>query len=1076
MQASIDYIHNNPVARKLCKRAIDWKWSSARHYLLPGAALDPDLPPITPLPPDFWTGMQASLVIRGNCGIPHRFFSRIVKTGKLQYAPTMRSPPDRLDEGLPKLAPPRGFMHMKKHRRLTLEQLESRRVLAGNVEAIVFPDGILRVTGDALANAIDIRELEGANGLFKTFRVAGRPGTTINGGPGPFVAFVPMDSLIVSLKGGNDIVTLDEASSAVEAIVGQFNILTGSGNDRVELHSVRTKGLARIDFGAGNDTLTADNIAANSLNVLGGAGNNTFTLTDVTVVNKATLQGESGNDKATATRLRVGLDASINLGAGVNSLTVVNSRFSAAATIDSLSGNDTITIRGSQANSLLADAGGGANTITLRNVDITGITEAIILKGGADNDTIAVIGGSSANDLQVDALNGDNTISIEEFTATNDVVILGGVDSDGITLDSLDAKNATVIPGSGFKDDETADTVEILDSNIGVDAMGIAEGTFSYGTPGPPQDGVDRLKILGTQLGNFTAEFSAGADEFLLGTPTPISKAAADAAPPPAPSVTVHGTFSVKFEQGGGDSINVADTTFKGSATFIGNGRSRYVGGPNVTYAEDPRLLGGIKTEGVQPPVRPGADSNIIVDPGNTTILPGDYGTLTITSSELGIYNVTLQDVTANELIVRFGSGNEKLILRNVEVSGLTTLDLGAGNNTVDATEGLNTLGGSGIELKSGNGDDKFLAAAPTNADGVFILGTATFNLGGGINVFQMVGLVDADGRPTRAELPDNTVVTTGNGMDTLRLINVKIAGLITLNSGGGLDSVELENVEADRIVTQLGDGEDSLIFKDITAADGNAFGLTVNAGDGHDTLAFTNVHATLYALLGSGNDDFTLNNEDDFTSNFLSGEKLIVKGEDGDDSLKLTKVIGTTVLVDAGDGNNQTLTLTEVKGDTLDVRAGSGNDVLNLTEIGFNKKLTVDTKAGDDIVVLDSINLSVDLAEISINLGDGADRLRGTKIEVPTLHIDAGLSDDADDILNLQFFVNNLAVRLGGGDDKIKLLNGTLTSTSTLIDGGDGDDELRVEFNVALANPDLRSIKVIRIPPPPPETGDGTL
>jgi len=32
--ASIDDIHRNPVTRELCQQAIDWKWSSARYYLL----------------------------------------------------------------------------------------------------------------------------------------------------------------------------------------------------------------------------------------------------------------------------------------------------------------------------------------------------------------------------------------------------------------------------------------------------------------------------------------------------------------------------------------------------------------------------------------------------------------------------------------------------------------------------------------------------------------------------------------------------------------------------------------------------------------------------------------------------------------------------------------------------------------------------------------------------------------------------------------------------------------------------------------------------------------------------------
>jgi putative transposase len=53
--ASIDYIHLNPVRRGLCGRAVAWKWSSARHYLIPDGATDPDLPEISGLPPEFFT-------------------------------------------------------------------------------------------------------------------------------------------------------------------------------------------------------------------------------------------------------------------------------------------------------------------------------------------------------------------------------------------------------------------------------------------------------------------------------------------------------------------------------------------------------------------------------------------------------------------------------------------------------------------------------------------------------------------------------------------------------------------------------------------------------------------------------------------------------------------------------------------------------------------------------------------------------------------------------------------------------------------------------------------------------------
>lgn len=50
--AALDYIHMNPVNRGLCVRCIDWKWSSARSYLLQNVQPDPDHPKLTPLPPE----------------------------------------------------------------------------------------------------------------------------------------------------------------------------------------------------------------------------------------------------------------------------------------------------------------------------------------------------------------------------------------------------------------------------------------------------------------------------------------------------------------------------------------------------------------------------------------------------------------------------------------------------------------------------------------------------------------------------------------------------------------------------------------------------------------------------------------------------------------------------------------------------------------------------------------------------------------------------------------------------------------------------------------------------------------
>ncbi len=47
LTASIDYIHLNPVKRRLCQKAVDYKWSSARFHH--DHVIEPDLPQLTRL-------------------------------------------------------------------------------------------------------------------------------------------------------------------------------------------------------------------------------------------------------------------------------------------------------------------------------------------------------------------------------------------------------------------------------------------------------------------------------------------------------------------------------------------------------------------------------------------------------------------------------------------------------------------------------------------------------------------------------------------------------------------------------------------------------------------------------------------------------------------------------------------------------------------------------------------------------------------------------------------------------------------------------------------------------------------
>ncbi|MEX1231228.1 MAG: hypothetical protein WEB58_13365, partial [Planctomycetaceae bacterium] len=52
--AAIDDIHENPVRRGLCRRAVDWSWSSIRYYQLdPPQQQFAELPFVHGLPHEF---------------------------------------------------------------------------------------------------------------------------------------------------------------------------------------------------------------------------------------------------------------------------------------------------------------------------------------------------------------------------------------------------------------------------------------------------------------------------------------------------------------------------------------------------------------------------------------------------------------------------------------------------------------------------------------------------------------------------------------------------------------------------------------------------------------------------------------------------------------------------------------------------------------------------------------------------------------------------------------------------------------------------------------------------------------
>ncbi len=206
------------------------------------------------------------------------------------------------------------------NRRLGLESLESRDLMAGNLTVTQTAGGDLRIIGDAAANIFTLVQ----TGAGK-YQVTGTS-TNVNGSATAKTFSGITRHIIIDTLAGNDRVTIGRLATAeaknTTRILGDMSVKTGTGADllsilnvvgknskavmgtnleneidKITVKSSNFSGNAVLQTGGGNDVIVVNNSKAfTSLTVDLGAGNDTATLTNGTVGN-ITLNCGTGNDK-----------------------------------------------------------------------------------------------------------------------------------------------------------------------------------------------------------------------------------------------------------------------------------------------------------------------------------------------------------------------------------------------------------------------------------------------------------------------------------------------------------------------------------------------------------------------------------------------------------------------------------------------------------------------------------------------------------------------------------------------------------------------------------------------------------
>lgn len=256
-------------------------------------------------------------------------------------------------------------------RRLSVESMESRQLMAGNVFASVV-GGDLVLNGDGQSNGVEVRQL-GA-GVYRIIGTVhgGAPTNIVLGGvaANSHVVGGVVDDFHINLNAGSDSLLMSSAGLPVGAkmlVPTDLNVRTHDGNDRVVINNVKVRDDAFIDLGNDNDYLSMYGTGTygspitpdNNLAIHGGAGADFVNLHTALVRDTLIVNLQDGNDTAYLNTVSVGDDALLYTGNGDDRLQVYKLSVRDDIVIDMGAGKDRAILNYVTADRLYAHMGSG---------------------------------------------------------------------------------------------------------------------------------------------------------------------------------------------------------------------------------------------------------------------------------------------------------------------------------------------------------------------------------------------------------------------------------------------------------------------------------------------------------------------------------------------------------------------------------------------------------------------------------------------------------------------------------------------------------------------------------------------
>ncbi len=363
-------------------------------------------------------------------------------------------------------------MRIRQARRLFVEGLENRQLLAGDV-TVSRSGADLYVTGDNLSNTISI-ESDGSGGVrVNGFNDASAQPTSINGTPnGTFQSAAFSGSVFIEMNGGDDEVRF----TRLQVKTAVVNL--GEGNDDL------VAGLQAADetrFGTSTPVRLS---VAENLTIVGLGGDDDIRLQSVYVAGAAVIDTGEQNDTVT---LLPGVDGA--------TLADTSGRIDVGGTLTIVPGNgaDTVNAKGvvTGANLVVDDAGGPltANLTSFRSNANT------FIYASPDADDISINDGRAVALMQIITEGGDDRLAIRD-TYANNLNINMGDGNDRLSLANVRGPRADIQLGIGN------DRLALRQVNIDV--------LFAFGN-----NGDDYFDVRGSQIGQANFYGDAGYDTFI---------------------------------------------------------------------------------------------------------------------------------------------------------------------------------------------------------------------------------------------------------------------------------------------------------------------------------------------------------------------------------------------------------------------------------------------------------------------------------------------------------------------------------------------------------------------------------